>query len=71
MKKPYELEAVIIEEEKDEEKKPFLKLGYFLGRYTDLEVEFKEKDGKVYARAGQNLDLSTLFEDLKEIWRSK
>lgn len=55
----------------DEDKKPWLKLGYGIGRYTDLEVDFVRKNGKNYMTTKQNVDISTLAKDIWDLWKNR
>lgn len=45
----------------------FYKLGYFLGRYVDLDVRVEERFGRLTLRTSQNLDIVQIIEDLQSI----
>jgi hypothetical protein len=48
-----------------------LRIGYITGRYTDVEVRFQKKGGKVMATCSQNICLTDLFCHLLEAWRTR
>jgi len=55
-----------------EERHPFLKIGYVLGRYTNLDFDFRRTaEGDIKLNTSQDIDLTSLFKDILEIWRKR
>lgn len=54
------------------ERHPFLKIGYTLGRYTNLDFDFKRTAaGDIKLNTTQGTNLTSLFNDILELWRNR